>query len=137
MHERCAESAAKCKEVLEAMQLHGVLGDTLLDQEGLNLEPLVTLELDNLAGLLIFDEGTIASEFLSDRTRSALGQTRTSATSVLGTGGCRQGERTFLKALRSFLESYSRRRRTTTIRLLTKGGMVLSVLTLGETLQGG
>jgi hypothetical protein len=54
------------------MQLDGVLGDTLLDQEGLNLEPLVTLELDDFAGLLILDEGTVASEFLSDRAKSVL-----------------------------------------------------------------
>jgi len=46
------------------MQLNGVLGDTLLSQEVQNLDPLVTLELDDLACLLIFDEGTIASEFL-------------------------------------------------------------------------
>jgi len=46
------------------MQLDGVLGDTLLGQEVLNLDPLVTLELDDLASLLIFDEGTVTSEFL-------------------------------------------------------------------------
>lgn len=57
------------------MQLDAALGDTLLGQEVLNLDPLVTLELDDLASLLIFDEGTVASEFLSDRTKSVLGQT--------------------------------------------------------------
>lgn len=57
------------------MQLHGVLGDTLLDQEVLNLDPLVTLKLDDLASLLIFDKGTVASEFLSDRTKSVSGRT--------------------------------------------------------------
>ena len=54
------------------MQLNGVLGDTLLGQEVLNLDPLVTLELDDLASLLIFDEGTVASELLPDRTESVL-----------------------------------------------------------------
>lgn len=57
------------------MQLDGALGDTLFGQEVLNLDSLVTLELDNLAGLLIFDEGTVASEFLSDRTKSVSGKT--------------------------------------------------------------
>ena len=56
------------------MQLDGGLGDTLLGQEVLNLDPLVALELDNLTSLLIFDEGTIASEFLSDHTKSASSQ---------------------------------------------------------------
>ena len=55
------------------MQLDGALGNALLDQKGLNLEPLVALELDDLASLLILDEGTVASEFLSDRAKSVLG----------------------------------------------------------------
>ena len=57
------------------MQLDGVLRDTLFGQEVLNLDPLVTLELDDLASFLVFDEGTVASEFLLDRTKSVLGQT--------------------------------------------------------------
>jgi len=64
MHKWCAVRVTKCQEVLETMQLDGVLGDTLLGQEVLYLDPLVTLELDDLASLLIFDEGTVASEFL-------------------------------------------------------------------------
>ena len=56
------------------MQLHGAPGDALFGQEVLNLNPLVTLELDDLASLLVFDEGTVASEFLSDRTKSVPGQ---------------------------------------------------------------
>lgn len=74
-HDRCAVRVTKCQEELETMQLDGALGDTLFGQEVLNLDPLVTLELDDLAGLLIFDEGTVASEFLSDRTRSVSGKT--------------------------------------------------------------
>jgi hypothetical protein len=74
-HKRCAVRVAKCQEELEAMQLDGVLGDTLFGQEVLNLDPLVTLELDDLASLLIFDEGTVASKFLSDRTKSVSSQT--------------------------------------------------------------
>jgi len=64
-----------CQEELETVQLDGVLGDAQFGQEVGNLDPLVTLELDDLAGLLIFDEGTVASEFLSDRTKSVSGQT--------------------------------------------------------------
>jgi len=71
------------------MQFDGVLGDTLLSQEVLNLDPLVTLELDDLASLLVFDEGTVASEFLSDRAESALGQTRKSARRAPRTGAGR------------------------------------------------
>jgi hypothetical protein len=87
------------------MKLDRVLGDTLLGQEVLNLEPLVTLELDNLASLLVFDEGTVASEFLPDRAGSVLGGTGPASRAR------RQGKRTFLKAFRSFLESYSRKGR--------------------------
>ena len=65
------------------MQLNGVLGDTLLGQEVLNLDPLVTLELDDLASLLILDEGTVASEFLSDRTESVgMGKARVARANV-------------------------------------------------------
>ena len=55
------------------MQLDGVLRDTLLGQEVLNLDPLITLELDDLASLLVLNDGTVASEFLSDRAKSVLG----------------------------------------------------------------
>jgi len=54
------------------VELDGVLGDTLLGQEVLNLDPLVTLELYDFASLLIFDDGAVASEFLLDRTESVL-----------------------------------------------------------------
>jgi len=97
------------------MYFDGVLRDTFLGQEVRNLEPLVTLKLDDLSSLLIFDEGTVASEFLTDRTKSALGQ-------PMGVP-CRQGRLTFLKALRSFLESYSAIEGTTTMSLLTRGGV--------------
>jgi len=55
------------------MQLDGVLGDTLFGQEVLNLNPLVTLELNDLASLLILDEGTVASEFLLESLEKLLG----------------------------------------------------------------
>jgi len=55
------------------MQLDGGLGDTLLGQEVLNLNPLVALELDNLTSLLIFDEGTVTSEFLLESFEKLLG----------------------------------------------------------------
>ena len=69
-HNWCGVRVTECQEELETMQLNGVLRDALLGQEVLNLDSLVTLELDNLASLLIFDEGTVASEFLSDRAKS-------------------------------------------------------------------
>lgn len=46
------------------MQLDGVLGDTLFCQEVRNFDPLVTLELDDLASFLIVDDGTVAGELL-------------------------------------------------------------------------
>ena len=107
------------------MQLDGVLRDALLGQEVLNLDPLVALKLDDFASLLVFDEGTVASEFLSDRTRSAWVEHGNRQTAPIHWAPRRQGERTFLKALRSFLESYSRRWMTGAIKLLKKGKVVL------------
>ena len=49
------------------MKLNGGFRDPLLHQKVLNLYPLVTLELDDFAIIATFDEGTIASEFLSNR----------------------------------------------------------------------
>ena len=46
------------------MNLDRVLGNALLDEECGDLQPLITLELDDLASLLIIDEGSVASEFL-------------------------------------------------------------------------
>lgn len=53
-----------------------------------------------------------------------LEQVNRQATPGTGTGARGQGEHTFLKALRSFLESYSGQWRTNQIRLLTMVGMV-------------
>ena len=47
------------------MNLDRVLGDALLNEECGDLQPLITLELDDLAGLLIINESTVASEFLT------------------------------------------------------------------------
>lgn len=67
------------------MQLDVFFRDTLFHQEVLDLDPLVALELDNHASLLIFDESAIASELLQiepnqcrveRRYRQAAGQTR-------------------------------------------------------------
>jgi hypothetical protein len=49
------------------MKLDGVFLESLLQQEVLNLDPLVTLELENIAGLLVFDDATVASELLPDQ----------------------------------------------------------------------
>ncbi len=46
------------------MNLDSRLGNAFLDQEGGDLQPLVALELDDLASLLIINEGTVAGEFL-------------------------------------------------------------------------
>ena len=52
------------------------VGILLSTQEVHNHHPLATLKLDDRAGLLVEDEGTVAREFLSDRTKSVSGQTR-------------------------------------------------------------
>jgi len=48
----------------ETMNLDGVLADTLADEEGGDLRTLVTLELDDLAHLLVVDERAVARELL-------------------------------------------------------------------------
>ena len=50
------------------MNLDRVLGNALLDEECGDLQPLITLELDDLAGLLIINESTVAGKFLWCRT---------------------------------------------------------------------
>lgn len=77
------------------MQLDGVLRDSFFCQEIGDLYPLITLQLDDLAHLLVVDEGTIASEFLD----ISVVKLRTKNTTELNN--------TFLKAFKSFLESYS------------------------------
>jgi hypothetical protein len=47
------------------MELDRGLGNTLLREECGYLSPLVTLELDYLAHLLVVDEGAVASELLA------------------------------------------------------------------------
>ena len=47
------------------MELDRGLGNTLLREESGYLGPLVTLELDHLAHLLVVDEGAVASELLA------------------------------------------------------------------------
>lgn len=49
---------------LEPVQLDCVLGDPLLGQEGGDLKPLVTLELDDLSHLFVVDECAVTGEFL-------------------------------------------------------------------------
>ena len=49
----------------ESVDLDRVLRDSLLDKELRNLQALITLQLDDLAGLLIINESTVASEFLT------------------------------------------------------------------------
>ena len=49
----------------ESVDLDRVLRDSLLDEELRNLQALITLQLDDLAGLLIINESTVASEFLT------------------------------------------------------------------------
>ena len=94
------------------MQLDGVLGDTLLGQEVLNLNPLVTLELDDLASLLVLNKGAIASEFLSDRTTSVFGWM------------CGNGHANLLESLEE-LPGIVFWTSETAIRFLTKVGTVL------------
>jgi len=46
------------------VQLDSGLGNPLFGEEGRNLEALVTLELDHLTHLFVFDEGAVASKLL-------------------------------------------------------------------------
>ena len=57
----------KRAERLETVNLDGALRDTLLDKERGDLQPLVTLELNDLAGLLIINQSTVTGEFLWER----------------------------------------------------------------------
>lgn len=49
---------------LEPMQLDSVPRDALFNEEVCNLDPLITLKLNNLTHLLIVNEVAVASEFL-------------------------------------------------------------------------
>lgn len=53
-----------CDDVLEPVHLDSTLFHSVVDQEGGDLNALITLQLDDLAHLLVFDERAVASEFL-------------------------------------------------------------------------
>lgn len=82
------------------MHLHLGFGDlALLHQVILNLDSLITLELKNIADILVFDDVPVASELLPDQAELVLFR-RGYQTQARGR---HQGKRTFLNALRSFL----------------------------------
>jgi len=78
------------------MHLDGGFLQAILDEEGGDLGTLVSLKLDDLAHLLIVDECTVASEFLRRLIRLRWIDNKKNMLIL-----------TFLKAFRSFLESYS------------------------------
>ena len=80
---------------LEPMQLNSVFRDALFGEEIGNLDPLVTLKLNDLTHLLIVNEIAVASKFLQNL--------------VSQRPKIEVAKKTFLKALRSFLGSYSAR----------------------------
>ena len=49
--------------------------DTIFDKEVHNICPLVTLKLEDLAELLVFDDGTVARELLLNHAKSVSGHT--------------------------------------------------------------
>ena len=102
---------------LESVQLDRALGNTLLCEECGYFEPLVSLELDYLTEFIIVNKSAIASKFLT------VCQTSRYAT-------IKMTDKTFLKALRSFLGSYS-------IYTFSKSGWERrrTPLTLGQALQ--
>lgn len=57
-------NSASAQDRSEPVNLDGTLGNALLSEELGNLYTLITLKLDDLASLLIIDEGTVAGEFL-------------------------------------------------------------------------
>lgn len=79
---------------LEPMQLDSVPGDALFGEEVCNLDPLVTLKLNDLTHLFIINEVAVASELLKQSGEPTSKKNQNS-------------QETFLKALRSFLGSYS------------------------------
>jgi len=58
---------------LEPMQLNSVFRDTLFGEEICNLDPLVTLKLNDLTHLLIVNEIAVASELLFEGFEEFLG----------------------------------------------------------------
>jgi hypothetical protein len=56
----------------EPVQLDGGLGNPLFSEEVGNLDPLITLKLNDLTHLLVVNESTITGEFLRDPTLSVL-----------------------------------------------------------------
>ena len=64
MMKRCGETVCE-RQYLETVDLnHILLSDLLLDEELGTVLPLVTLQLDHLAVLLVFDDGSVAAEVL-------------------------------------------------------------------------
>lgn len=49
---------------LEPVQLDGVLRNSLFGEEGGDLEPMVTLQLDDLSHLFVLDERPVTGKFL-------------------------------------------------------------------------
>lgn len=57
-------NAAKSTPASESVYLDGGLLDPILGQKRRDLDALITLQLDDLAHLLVVDEGAVAGEFL-------------------------------------------------------------------------
>ncbi len=96
MNNRCQRVAtAKCGRS-ETVNLDLRLRETFLRKEGRYLEALVTLKLDNLTESFVFDDGSVASEFLNRQPCQQSSFERGSGNSL-----------TFLNAFKSFLGSYS------------------------------
>lgn len=89
------------------MDLDAGLRDALPDEERRDLEALITLELDDLARLLIINEGPVAGKFLHDHREVS----HTTSAGGRGTGGAARSRArlAFLNAFKSFLRSYSAR----------------------------
>lgn len=77
------------------MQLDGAPRDTFINEEVRDFDPLISLKLDDLAHFLIVNKITIASKLLQQLDKPKIGY--------------KSEWQTFLKALRSFLGSYSTR----------------------------
>lgn len=89
------------------MNLDGGLRKAFVDQERGDLQSLVALELDNLASLLIINEGTVAGKFLhggeveNERQRHGLSWVPSRGEATV------ERRLAFLNAFKSFLRSYS------------------------------
>ena len=95
------------QQAIKLLQMSNIELQAFVDQERGDLQSLVALELDNLASLLIINEGTVAGKFLhvgeveNERQRHGLSWAPSRGEATV------ERRLAFLNAFKSFLRSYS------------------------------